>query len=124
MKKRPKKIDEFSKFQEARNNCFRSFYKKYKVSNDVEESIQKALDTAKTNKNVLNLNHKIYKGLTGEIIFYGKTFESLDSDPLKEIGKTPADFYSPITNKYYDVTTNINYKDIGKYLREELAEST
>lgn len=93
MNKRPKKVDDFLKFQEARNNCFRSFYKKYGISNDIEESIQNALDIAKINKNILNLNPKIYKGLIGEIIFYGKTFKSLDSDPLKEIGKTPADFF-------------------------------
>lgn len=63
-----------------------------------------------------------YKGLKGEIIFYGKTFNSLDLDALMDSKKVPADFHSPITNIYYDVTTNLDYKDIENYIRNDNRE--
>ncbi len=116
------KIEDYHNFQKAKDNCLRSFYKKYKLTKDIDESIQQALDTAKVNNKILNLNPKHYKGLKGEIIFYGKSYESLDLDALKETGKTPADFYSPVTNKYYDVTTNLDYKDINDYIRNDKRE--
>ena len=117
-----KKIDDFHNYQKARSNCIRSFEKKYEISKDIEGSIQKALDTADVNKSVLKLDPRFYKGLQGEIIFYGKTFNSLDLDGLMDSKKVPADFHSPISGKYYDVTTNLNYKDVDKYIKTDNRE--
>lgn len=117
-----KKFDDFHNFQKARSNCFRSFEKRYELSKDIEGSIQKALETADVNKSILKLNPNFYKGLKGEIIFYGKTFKSLDLDVLMDSKKVPADFHSPTTNKYYDVTTNLNYKDVDKYIKNDNRE--
>lgn len=122
MRQIPKKIEDFHNYQQARSNCIRSFEKKYESTKDVEEAIQKALDTAKINKNVLNLDSNHYKGLKGEIIFYGKNFNSLDLDVLMDSKKVPADFHSPMTDIYYDVTTNLDYKDIENYIRNDNRE--
>lgn len=43
-------------------------------------------------------------------------------DTLVEIGDTHADFYSHQTNQYYDVTTNLKYKDISDYIRNDSKE--
>lgn len=112
----------FNNFQSARQICFRSFIKKYTSSNDIEGSIQKALKTAEINNRILKLTPQHYKGLKGEIIFYGTKFESLDLDPLMEIGHVPADFRSQKTNQYYDVTTNPDYKDIEGFNRNDSRE--
>lgn len=63
-----------------------------------------------------------YKGLRGEILFFAKYYESLNLDPLVEIGDVHADFRSQKTNKYYDVTTNIDYKNIDDYIRNDSKE--
>ena len=55
MEQIPKKIKDYHNYQQARSNCIRSFEKKYESTKDVEEAIQKALDTAKINENVLKL---------------------------------------------------------------------
>lgn len=112
----------FNSFQTARHTCFRSFFKRYEETKDSEESLQKALDTAKFLNKKLSLTDKHYKGLKGEIIFFGKRYETLNLDPLQEIGAMPADFYSHVTNQYYDVTTNTDYKDIGDYIRNDSKE--
>lgn len=117
-----KKFDDFDNFQKARQKSFRSFIKKYKLTKDPNESLEKALETAKINRNILNLTPKYYKGLQGEIIFLGKKYESLNLDPLLEIGDVPADFRSQVTDQYYDVTTNLDYKDIEEYIRNDSKE--
>lgn len=114
---------DFENFQTARNTCFRSFIKKYDTSKDVDESLDKALSTAKYIKQKkLDLTHNHYKGLQGEIIFFGKNFETFDLDPVMEIGKVNADFRSQITNQYFDVSTNLDYKDAGDYIRNDTRE--
>lgn len=112
----------FDNFQIARQKCFRSFFKKYQENKDSEESLQKALDTAKINNNILKLTPYHYKGLRGEILFFAKYYESLNLDPLVEIGDVHADFRSQVTNRYYDVTTNIDYKNIDDYIRNDSKE--
>ncbi|ODS40956.1 hypothetical protein BEH94_10710 [Candidatus Altiarchaeales archaeon WOR_SM1_SCG] len=114
--------DEYHKFQKARSICIHSFDKQYKKSKDSEEALQKALNTAKITQKKLNLTQRHFAGLEGEVIFYGKYDETLDFDLLPDTKKTHADFHSPITQKYYDVTTNIDYKDLGKYIRDENRE--
>lgn len=114
---------DFHNFQQARQTCFRSFYKKYQEKKDTQEALQKALETSKFLYNKLGLTAKYYKGLKGEIIFFGKKYEVLNLDPLVEIGDVHADFRSQITNQYYDVTTNIDYKDISDYIRNDSKES-
>jgi len=120
--KKKKGFDEFHKFQKARSICIHSFDKEYEKSKDSEEALQKALNTARINKGTLNLTPMCFAGLEGEIIFYGRYNETLDFDLLPDTKKTHADFHSPITQKYYDVTTNIDYKDLGKYIRDENRE--
>ena len=117
MKTENNKFEEFDNFQLARQKSLRSFIKCYKETKDTEEALQKALDTAKINRKVLKLTDNYYKGLNGEIIFFGKYYEILSLDALVEIGDTPADFHSHLTNQYYDVTTNMRYKDISNYIR-------
>lgn len=112
----------FDNFQTARQKSFRSFIKKYQENEDSEESLQKALATAKINKNILKLTPQHYKGLQGEVIFFAKHYKSLNLDPLVEIGDVHADFRSQVTNQYYDVTTNIDYKDLSEYIRNDSKE--
>lgn len=56
-------------------------------------------------------------GLKGEIIFYEKNKENLKLEPLLDVG-VKADFTGIKKQKMvnFDVTTNISYKDIDKYL--------
>ena len=68
------------------------------------------------------MTENYYKGLNGEIIFCRKNYETLSLDTLVEIGDTHADFYSHQTNQYYDVTTNLKYKDISDYIRNDSKE--
>ncbi|MDO9517471.1 MAG: hypothetical protein Q7J10_05400 [Methanosarcinaceae archaeon] len=116
------KFVNFNNFQTARQTCFRSFFKNYKENGDSDESLQKALDTAKINNDILKLTPQYYKGLQGEIVFFAKYYESFNLDPLVEIGDVHADFRSQVTNKYYDVTTNTDYKDLSDYIRNDSKE--
>jgi hypothetical protein len=122
MKTEKNKFEEFDNFQLARQKSLRSFFKCYTETKDTEEALQKALDTAKINRKALKLTDNYYKGLNGEIIFFGKYYETLSLDTLVEIGDTHADFYSHQTNQYYDVTTNLRYKDISDYIRNDSKE--
>ena len=115
-------FDEFNNFQIARQTSFRSFFKFYRETKDSEESLQEALETAKFLNKKLQLTTNYYRGLQGEIIFFGKQYKALNLDPLVEIGDTHADFHSHITNQYYDVTTNMKYKDISDYIRNDSKE--
>lgn len=112
----------FNNFQIARQTSFRSFFKKYKENGDSEESLQKSLGTAKFLKKKLKLTPQYYKGLQGEIVFFAKYYESFNLDPLVEIGDVHADFRSQVTNIYYDVTTNTDYKDLSDYIRNDSKE--
>ncbi|MGD9777066.1 MAG: hypothetical protein AB7D09_12775 [Methanosarcina sp.] len=118
----PNKLKDFDNFQLARQKCFRSFVKCYQGKKDAEEALQKALDTAKINNQTLELTNNYYKGLKGEIIFFGKCYKTLNLDPLVEIGDVHADFHSQVTKQYYDVTTNLDYKDINDYIRNDSKE--
>jgi hypothetical protein len=119
MPNRKNRFQDFENFQTARQRCFRSFIKKYEDKNDSEEALQKALDVAKINKKTLKLTSKHYKGLVGEIIFFGKKYELFSLSPLVEIGDTHADFCSRSTAQLYDVTTNIDFKDINDYIAND-----
>lgn len=112
----------FNNFQIARQTSFRSFFKEYKEKGDSEESLQKSLATAKFLNGKLKLTPQHYKGLQGEIVFFAKYYESFNLDPLVEIGDVHADFRSPVTNIYYDVTTNTDYKDLNDYIRNDSKE--
>jgi|GEM_PF-4226128 len=119
----PKKIEDFHNYQQARSNCFRSFDKKYEYTKDIDKSLEKALDTAKVNENVLKLDSKHYKGLKGEIIFYGRTCQSLDLDVLMDSKKIPADFHSPLPGTFivvYETTNGSNMSDIIQMAMTEM----
>ncbi|WP_321431119.1 DUF4365 domain-containing protein [uncultured Methanolobus sp.] len=97
--------------------CLKAFLDSFKMNHDMEESLQIALDTAKEANKNLELSINQYNTLKGQIIFYAKKHDLFELKLDDKLGDKPADFYSPNTNRYFDILTNPDYADIEDYLR-------
>jgi len=105
MSKRPKKEHPAALFNKARHHIF-SVYEK---TTDVDRALQVL-------KNYPLVRPSKY-GLKAELLFYDRFYTELKLDPLLDAG-VKADFSGVRNGKVVniDVTTNLNYKDINKYV--------
>jgi len=105
MSKQPKKEHPAALFNKARHHMF-SVYEK-------TQDFDKSLEVLKKYRLIRPSKY----GLKAELLFYDRFYTKLKLDPLLDAG-VKADF-SGVRNKKpvnFDVTTNIEYKDINKYV--------
>lgn len=99
-----KKRNQISAFHDFRRYVFATYEK---------HGLDAALDLVKNSRTLPNIK----AGLNGELLFYDKYFEELKPEPLLDAG-VKADFTGIREGKLinFDVTTNLNYKDIDAYV--------
>lgn len=105
MPRSPKREHPAALFNKVRRHMF-SVYEK---TRDFDKSLQ----VLKSYRIIRPWKH----GLKAELLFYDKFYTKLKLDPLLDAG-VKADF-SGVRNKKavnFDVTTNLEYKDINKYV--------